>query len=71
MRRVLKEAQATKESTAIDFYKVAWINGRWLIMRRSNCHIICICRSHLEAVQLAITLNQDCARDPQHHPITA
>jgi hypothetical protein len=67
MIRVLGAAPVAKESLAINYYEASWVDRRWVITRRRDGHVFCICRSQVEAEQIAKMLNRDCARDPQHH----
>ena len=70
MIRVLKEAPVATDSQLASFYEAAWRDRRWVITRRKNGHVFCICRSQSEAEQLAKMMNRDCAKDPKHHGIS-
>lgn len=71
MEHVLQKTPTAVESPAVNYYEAAWIDRRWVIMRRKDGHVFCICRSRSEAEQLTMTLNRDCARDPNRHDVPA
>jgi hypothetical protein len=53
--------------SATAFYQVATLQARWVIVKRTNGHVFCVCRSESEALQLARVLNRDQNRHPQEH----
>jgi hypothetical protein len=60
MHRAASFVKTNTESVrSLGYYDTAVVDQRWVITRRSNGHVFCICRSQAEAKRLAAALNND------------
>jgi hypothetical protein len=68
MVRAVSAAELVEnETSATGYYQAELANRQWVITRHTDGHVLCLCRSQLEAQQIAGMMNRDYASSPQHH----
>jgi hypothetical protein len=49
------------------YYQYEFVQGKYQIEKVHNGHVVCFCRTLMEAITLTKSLNNDCDSDPEHH----